>query len=158
MLFKPKKDRRSFESLSDLPVYNWFKVNETNNLAHLLVVFREINSKEAEFLSEVYHNLMTEYIDLYGVSQQFRQILLKKREIALYQCDLFLTGDKMFLTLIKIAQIELKELIEIQSDNDFEEVKAVISKHMGFRIDPKITTVTEYQSYLKLIEQTNSKK
>ena len=98
---------------------------------------------------------MTEYVDKYGMSQQFKQILLKKREIALHKLDLIITDDKMFLTLIKIAEIELKELIDTQSEDNFDDVKAAVAERMGFRIDPYVTTVTEYQSYLKRLENSS---
>jgi len=39
----------------------------------------------------------------------------------------------------------------------FYEIKALIEKQMGFRIDPNVTTVMEYYSYIKLIDGKENK-
>ncbi len=39
----------------------------------------------------------------------------------------------------------------------FYEVKAILEKQMWFRIDPNVTTVMEYYSYIKLIDGKKNK-
>ena len=156
--FKPKlKQSDCFTSLEDLSIYNWNQINKTNDLSLLLKKKKDLLVRDVQLLADIYHELMNDYIKRFGVSREFKQILMKKREIALLKCDFILTSDKMLLTLIKIAEIELQEMIELQVESDFNEVKAVCEKHFGFRIDAKIVSVVEFQSYLELIKKQNGK-
>jgi len=48
--------------------------------------------------------------------------------------------------------LELTALVRGVNGMGFHEVKAILEKQMGFRIDPYVTTVMEYYSYIKLID------
>jgi hypothetical protein len=63
-----------------------------------------------------------------------------------------MNGNKGNLTMIEVAQLELKDLVKTSNGMGFYEVKSIIEKQMGFRIDPNVTTVMEYYSYIRLID------
>lgn len=144
-----------YNSINDLPVYNWWKLNETGDLIWLLREPCKPTSIQMGILSEKYSRIMQEFYSVYGISDEYRNILNKQREIALLKCTYIITGDRINETLIDIAKFELSEMVKQETDITFYDIKAIVEKQMGFRIDARSCTVAEYYSYIKIIEKAN---
>jgi len=78
-------------------------------------------------------------------------VIEKQIEIALLKTD-YVLGEKGNTTLIEVAELELKELVKSVNGMSHNLIKAIIEQKMGFRVDPKVTTVMEYYSYIQLID------
>lgn len=76
----------------------------------------------------------------------------------MYKLKYIRTEDRSLLTHMEIAEAQLSDMTESGETTDFNETKAMISKQMGFSIDPKTTTVPEYQGYILLIQKQWLKK
>lgn len=143
-----------YQSIDELPVFNWFKIHEKNDLAYLLVKKHKITGKMNEQLEEAWGNIYTEYLDTFGINNSFRQILLLKKEIACYELEMFIKGDKSIITFIKIAKWQLKKLLNEKPSSTIDEFKVQIERYMGFRLNTKEVTVKEYYTYINaLIKQ-----
>ena len=94
---------------------------------------------------------MDEYTKEFGINEHLLNVLEKQISIAKLKAD-FMNGSGGNLTLIEVGELELAELVRGVNGMGFHEVKAIIEKQMGFRIDPYVTTVMEYYSYIKLID------
>jgi hypothetical protein len=74
-----------------------------------------------------------------------------------YYKQAYLEG-KMWL--LSVAEVERRKAMEYVSDKkgaSFASVVAQVSKGMGFRVDPNSTSVLEFYSYVKLLENGNGK-
>lgn len=100
-------------------------------------------------MSNLWRKLYDQYFEKFGLGENFISILEKKKEIAMMKCERWLTGDKSMETMIKVTEIELEELQSING-GDFLETKAYIEKTLNFQINMKLTSVSEFYSYLKI--------
>ena len=97
--------------------------------------------------------LYDQYLAEFGINDKYREYMEKRKEIALKQCDMVLTGDKTLATFIEIEQMELRDMINEKETMNFMEIIAALEKHLGFVLDPKRTTVMKYYTYLRAIER-----
>jgi hypothetical protein len=140
-----------YNSISELPLINWWKFNETKDVKYFLRVYADVSTTKLLSLEGIYSKLMDEYTKEFGINEHLLNVLEKQIAIAKLKAD-FMSGSGGNLTLIEVAELELAELVRGVNGMGFHEVKAILEKQMGFRIDPKITTVMEYYSYIKLID------
>jgi len=138
-----------YKSITDLPIKNWWDYNETRDLGYLLKTYKQITESEIEKLSIVYHGIMNEFSAEFGVDEDLKDILEQQIRIAMMKVA-YMDGDDGQLTMIELAEIDLKEQTKMVNGMSFYEVKAILEKNMGFRIDPLVTTVMEYYSYIRL--------
>lgn len=145
-------DSQCFNTLDELPIFNWWQLN-SGKLEYLFKKLRQPSKKEKTQLIKLFKKISSDYIDRYGITREFKFILNKQREIALYKLKYVKTEDAMLLTMIQIAEEQLKERTGDGEKGDFYETKSAIETQLGFRIDPKTTTVAEYQGYIKQIQK-----
>ena len=134
------KQLQGYRSIKDLPIGIWWDVCSTNDRSLLL--------------GGDWEALNREFIEVFGVNETYKEHLQLLRDIAILRLEKIIYEDASYQTLIDIKQFELKQLGEAKGAT-VEEVRAYISKEMGFRIDEKTVTVYEYYSYLKLLEKQN---
>ncbi len=144
-----------YNSIKEMPLVNWWKFNETKDVKYFLKVYSDVNTAKLLFLETIYTKLMSEYTEEFGINEHLLLVLEKQIDIAKLKAD-FMNGTGI-LTSIEIAELELTDLVRGVKGMGFYEVKAILEKQMGFRIDPHVTTVMEYYSYIKLIDGKKNK-
>lgn len=144
-----------YDSIEELPLVNWWKFNETKDVKYFLKVYSDVNTAKLLLLETIYGKLMDEYTKEFGINEHLLLVLEKQIDIAKLKAD-FMNGNGI-ITSIEVAESELTELVRGVNGMGFYEVKAILEKQMGFRIDPYITTVIEYYSYIKLIDGKKDK-
>jgi len=144
-----------YNSIEELPLFNWWKFNETKDVKHFLKVYSDVNTAKLLLLETIYSKLMNQYTKEFGINEHLLLVLEKQIDIAKLKAD-FMNGIGI-ITSIEVAEIELQELVRGVKGMGFYEIKALIEKQMGFRIDPNVTTVMEYYSYIKLIDGKKDK-
>lgn len=153
------KQLRIYNSIEELPVFNWWKVNETNDVSFLLIKRKRISDLEKDTLVKVFRKLLDEYMTRFGLTESFLTILDKKKEVALMIVDRWVKNDKSLQIFIDIAKIELSWLLdEFSGQQDFYEFKSRVETMLGFAIDIKKTTVIEFYSYVKMLKQYGGRK
>lgn len=140
-----------FTSHYDLPVHNWFKLNKDTDFQYLFKEKRQPTEKEIPVLSDIYADLLQEYVDLFGFSEKSLNIFRKKKEIAVHQLDYMINDDRKVLTKLEIAKLQLKSMIESEFEVNLYELKPKIEKLQGRFIDFKKETVVEWNSLLKTL-------
>lgn len=143
-----------YNSLEDLPMWNWWKVRSNADLNFLKV---DYNKPTKANLSELFAKLENEYLEKFGAGKESEQLLdLLKRKIV-NQADL-LMGKKWVSNHIKVIDFQIEQLEKStkgQPQQSLEEISGILSKYMGFRVDPKIESVVEFKAKLNLLEQEN---
>lgn len=140
-----------YESIEDLPIWNWNKIHDKGDLTYLRI--NRINghktSEEHKSLSETWDKIFSEYIDRFGFSDSFLSIMDKKKQIAFYKIEKMVTGDETIDTMIEICENELRQMSEIKKGADFWQSKSSIEKMIGFALDAKKTSVIEFYSHIE---------
>jgi len=143
-----------YNSLEDLPMWNWWKVRSNADLNFLKV---DYNKPTKSNLSELFAELENEYLEKFGAGKESEQLLdLLKRKIV-NQADL-LMGKKWVSNHIKVIDFQIQQLEQStkgQPQQSLEEISSILSKYMGFRVDPKVESVVEFKAKLNLLEQEN---
>lgn len=150
---------RLYDSIEDMLIFNWWKIHETKDVSYLFK--KEVDAKkykknitieDNKFLSIRWQRLYNQYIQRYGFSEDFLEIIEKERQIALMKIEMFENEEYTMETAIEIEEYNLNKKKESKSKvkSDFYKNKAVIEKNIGFRIDVKTCSVVEFISYTQL--------
>lgn len=141
-----------YSGIDDMPAYNWFMVHETGDLGFVFQQYQKVNESTRPKLSEIWDGVYESYIRVFGFTESFLRIQALKRKISILKCELAITGDRFNNTLIRSTEYELSQLQLMVKSGDYMEAKKAIDKSVRFQIDLKKTSVREFYSYLKDIQ------
>lgn len=143
----------SYNSLHDLPMWNWWQLKQTGDLKFLMKDGCKLSIQE---LKELVVKFEQEYLTLFGAGEQEQIIMsLLKRKIK-HQAD-FLLGKKYTINYIKSIDFQLATLGQDSGEKKqtLEDINTILTKFMGVRVDPKIESVVQYKSYLNALDINN---
>lgn len=144
-------DCEAYQSIDDMPILKWYKLHQTRELKFLLIKPQELNEEKTIFLRKIWSQLSEEFIDRFGFSRSFLAILEKKRQRAIYQLNIIITGDKSDQTWIDILTEEIDAMEKANGGSDIHETKTTLERYLKFRIDLNLCSVSEFQYYIKSI-------
>lgn len=157
MNVRPLREKKIdyYKSIDELPIFNWFKIQSSNDIRWLCkdkpdnLSVRQVGELEGQF------NVITgEYIDTFGISEEFRKVLDIRWELGGHKLNLAFTGDRFIQNYIDMCEAELKELTENKdTSNSNTKVKAYIEEMMHFHLDEKKITVKEYYTYVQMLKE-----
>jgi len=140
-----------YETLEELPLYNWFKVQERGDLSFLLK--NDKSFVERETLIDTWQKLNFEFIELFGISEDYRKIMEAKRMIDLHRYEMVINGDASFETMIDIEQAKIEAINNKHKEKaNIKEVKAFVEMKYHFPIDEKTTSTRDFYTRLKLLQ------
>lgn len=121
-----------YESIEDLPIYNWNKVVETGQLKWLI----KKGDKPNKQALRVWDKLQDEYFEEFGIDPVFRKRLALMKEVVNLTDQYIQTRDRFILNLINIAETDLKGMNQQQGIKFYDLLDKVITIKKVF-IDPK---------------------
>ena len=92
-----------------------------------------------------------------GVNESYINLVDLKCQIIILKEYFKETGDRFALTQIDIAQRQLAELSKIKPSGSFETEYISVCKNLGFQIDLEKTTVKQYFSAIKMLNESHNK-
>ena len=138
-----------YKSIDDLPIFYWFKIFETNELTHLLIKGKLPQTQ----LTEIWNDIYNEFIIKFGVDEKFKEHFNLKKDIILLEIEY---AQKKQAGVKFRLQLELKKLESLnpiqETKQDFHLLASSISKQMGYNVNLKTTSVTEFYSHIKLLK------
>lgn len=143
----------NYNSIEDLPIYNWRKINQLNDLTYLLKVRRAVSGKEVEQLQKIWQNIFDEFIDTFGVPEYMKEVLTLRRDIECMKVEMYIERDRTLSAIIQVKEDELKALIGNDKIDNVNETTAHIEKYLGFQIDENKVSVKKYYTYVKMLEK-----
>lgn len=148
-----------FQTIDELPVFNWWQIHKTGDLSYLLESRRKISNREANKLILTWKKIYDDFLEKFGFSEEFLSILRKKINIAVMRAEMAENKDRSMLTLIEIEELELEQMTKPgeQKEVDFFDIKAIVEARMGFKLDIKTCTVAEFYTYMKLVRKNGKK-
>lgn len=145
------KYSNKYSSIDDLPMYNWKKIHDTNELKWLFVTKQEVENNE--LLERRWALIYDEYLNEFGLSDEYKEILNVKRKIANLQADYIIKGDRVILNFINIEKNALESLYDTsKKGSSFRESLVHLEKMQGIKINTKQITVADYYNYLRSIK------
>lgn len=144
---------KHFENIDDLPIYNWFRISESNNLKYLFHKQQEPTEKQKELLQLVWSNIYLEFLETFGVPKKLQKIFSLKREILKMETRVIVDKRKDLKAAIILKKKELENITKVENQTTVNTVSAYVSKELGFRIDQHKTTVREFYEFLSSIEK-----
>lgn len=143
-----------YESIEDMPIYNWFKVNNGDMRFMLVKLSTKYDGVKAR---EYFDKIYSEYIDVFGISESYLKVIELKKQISVLNIEMAITGDRILKNFIKMAQIELNQINSKTNKTNTNEVKVHLEKYLGFRLNEKETSVKEYYTYLNVMANDSRK-
>jgi hypothetical protein len=149
-IFKKKSVKfNCYTSIKELPIEIWFSIHETGDL---LLLFKD--QKEAfltDKLNDLFDTIYNEFLDKFGLSDDYLSELEERKQIALLQADLIITGHKHLKTLIEVSkQSETLIKKKLERPNDLGRTLAQLGKYYGYHLNEKIS-VYQYYSHINAI-------
>lgn len=132
-----------YNSIDTLPAFNYLQIVEHEKHEYLIIKKGYFGNYEKAF-----ENIQRQLVDRFGINEFYLKHLQLRKEICLLKCEIALTGDRFNLTWVKMKEIELSELEQRKSTSN-EEIKVIIEKYLGFRLDLQIISVADWFGYLK---------
>lgn len=144
-----KQKKRYHVSIETLPLWNWWKLQETNNYKYLSEDKDLINDYSKES-AEIYENIFNEYIEIGGLGEEYLELLELKKKWINKRSQWILTGDKSVKMESKFLQVDIDDQenrLNKVSGVTKENALAVISEYVG-HISEKEITVKQFYNYI----------
>lgn len=93
---------------------------------------------------------MNEYINVYGLPENYKDYLEKMKEAAEYYDQVYNGNMRWQLVRARIAEAEAQKIISTGGSEEIELTTARLSKYLGFRLNLQEMTVSEFFSYIEL--------
>lgn len=151
-----------FESLDDLPIYNFWKIRETGDLVYL---FQEWKSDEVEAASkrrvwrsvlvDLWRKMDAEFIENFAMTDEFFNRLLIEKKIINLQLEYMISKSSVVRARLKGEQqkLELNYHNEESKPVKLHEFIAGIEKYIGFQIDEKKISTNKVYSYVNQMKE-----
>ena len=94
-----------------------------------------------------------QYIEEFGLSKEYIDLLENKKAIAILKNEFIHTGDRGLLNNIEMEEMELISNFDKGETIRFESVVAGLEKHFRREIDIKTITVYKYNNYLRTLSE-----
>lgn len=144
-----------WDSIGEMPIDNYFRLNETNDIKWLVEKKGLFGRSKAEATSAV-ESIYQQIIDEFGISEDYQTILQLKQQICENKCLNALENTNFYDIFIEIKTHELKA-IENQKGTTKEEIQLALTKFVGVALNLKELTIKQYFTYIKKLNEENSK-
>lgn len=145
-----------YENIDEIPIYNWFKISETNDLSFM------VKDKKGKFdrstALKKYEQLYDQYINEFGFGESFEKNLMLRSNIVSLKIEKAVTGNNFLNNFIRQAEIDLKDSMTMANRVSITETKVHVEKYVGFRLNEREVSVRDFYTYLKVMSKDITKK
>lgn len=135
-----------FDSIENLPVYNFYKINETGDFNYLNFP----KNTKPEILEKTWSKIYDEFLKEFGLSDKYTKWIALNKQLIEYYKNAYCEGKRHELNFARITEAKIKELDEGEQLS-LGELIAVVSEGMGFPVPVKETSVYQFYHYLKYL-------
>ena len=140
-----------YQSIDEIPLFNWQKCLS----GELKYVHLEL--KEETDNQEAFNKLYDEFLQERGVNKEYKKYLDILKKKALLQCEFLITKDDFKLTQIEIEDAKIVSLQKTsESGLSIEKTLIYLGKWLGYRLDWKVISVTEFYSIMEEYEKQSN--
>lgn len=151
LLFMPGK---YWNSIDEMPLYNWIKCNNGE-----LNYARQKNRGNKTLDRINWVRLYDEYLSIFGLDDRYKKYIEAQKKRAILQSQYIISRDKFKLTEIDIQTQRIKDLeMYFGNGQKIETILTWLGKFLGYKVDQRNTTVTEYFTILEEYGKANKTK
>ena len=141
-----------YNSIEELPIWNWFKVFETNELKHIIIE----GVVEDTILKDTWNKLFSEYIDIFGLDDNLVSHIKHEKKIVLLELEYAIKKKASDLFKIELEMLKVQEKQSEKVQSDFMQVIAQVESALTRNIDEKKISVRKFYTYLKQLEKNGN--
>jgi len=121
----------NYTSIHNLPIFNWYKIHETNDLTYLL---KNPKEKHSLNLAELWLEICDEYLTEFGTNEkQLEYIRLMKEATELYAK--VANGERDKLTFAMLSDAKIQEIQSTFANYTFKDIYSDVQKMSNRYID-----------------------
>ena len=147
-----QKGSNLYKNIDELPCGVWNEIQESGNTG-LLYHNRKLQ-KETIKTRRCWRGIQKQLVERFGWTQEYKERLLKLKQIALIRIDAELTGKKHMHTIANAYQSELDKESNQSKSFNFTESIAILEKELGFVIDTSTFPTSKYLQHIHLLNKT----
>ena len=133
-----------------LPMSAYRRILKTGDLSIL-------GEASPEELKDRWAEISDSITAIIGVNESYIQLIDLKCQIIILKEHFKETGDRFALTQMDIAQRQLAELSTIKPTGSFESEYMSVCRNLGFQLYLDKTTVKQYFSAIKMLNESHNK-
>ena len=142
---------RHYQSIEEIPLFNWQKCLEGD------VKYVNLETKEDSGNQEAFTKLYDAFLQKRGVNKEYKKYLDILKKKALLQCEFLITKDNFKLTQIEIEDAKIVSLQKTsEAGLSIDKTLIYLGKWLGYRLDWKIISVSEFYSILEEYEKQSN--
>lgn len=153
-------------TIDELPIWNFYKIQETSDLRYLYDVddITKIKRLDAQKVVDVWKGILDEYFEQLDVTDEMHSLLLKKKEVAVLRSKYQREKKNIYKSLLAKAEKELREMMTVKDGGGgLDDQVFAVEKFMGFQINPKEVSTRKFFTYIRninkaVIEQLKAQK
>jgi hypothetical protein len=142
---------RHYQSIEEIPLFNWQKCLEGD------VKYVNLQTKEDSGNQEAFNKLYDSFLQKRGVNKEYKKYLDILKKKAMLQCEFLITKDNFKLTQIEIEDAKIVSLQKTSEEGlSIDKTLIYLGKWLGYRLDWKIISVSEFYSILEEYEKQSN--
>ena len=132
-----------YKSVDEMPLYNWHNCMEGE------YKYVRLDEKEDAKNVEMFEKVYADYVDKFGIDNKFKQQIELIKKIAILQCEYLIIKNRFKLTQIEVENTKLEAIKkETGVGMTLQQTLIHLSKWLGYRLDWKQVSVSEYYTIL----------
>jgi hypothetical protein len=131
-----------YSSIDEMPLYNWDKCL-AGEVRYVRLDCQEDTDNEKRFIT-----VYDDYLKQRGLDKTTDLLFKAMKRKALLECDYLMTKDRFLLTMIELEEARITKMMQPVKGVETQNVLVALSKWLGFRLNSKEITVSEYFAYL----------
>lgn len=140
-----------YQSIEEIPLFNWQKCLEGD------VKYVNLQTKDDSGNQEAFNKLYDEFLQKRGVNKEYKKYLDILKKKAMLQCEFLITKDDFKLTQIEIEDAKIVSLQKTSEEGlSIDKTLIYLGKWLGYRLDWKIISVSEFYSILEEYEKQSN--
>ena len=152
-----KSGYKYYKNINELPIFNFDVINRTHEYQYLMKDYEEAAPPNIN-LERLWIKIYDEFLDRFGLSEKYEDWMrIKVEAVRLYR-EAYIDGQRHLRTLAKVKWLEADELMQGIEMENLSIVAARLSKYMGFGINIMTTSVSDFYSFMKVVEMDNKSK
>lgn len=152
--FKKKPEKiyaKIYRDISELPIWNWVQIMKKKDLKYLYKDDDYGHLKSQESFVEVWDEMYLDYLNRFGLTNDYMDVLEKRKLIAKKQIRIAVYNDTAEQTFLEIEELELEDMLKKYDKYEFTDNLANLEASLKFIIDPKVLSTEKYFSHIKRI-------
>ncbi len=147
-----------YTSIDYMPMLNWDRINKKNDMSYLLLKTAKLTVDQNVELTKVWDLLKSEYIEVFGLGEHFKDIINLEMKIARLKLKKIIQNDASIENFIKVNEKLLIELKNKKQEGDIYKTKQAMEKYFGIQISLITCPVREFYEYLEDFKKNGIKK